>query len=393
MNRRAKAVLVMAAVLILSLPMSVLALPEEEVVDSDIEKEFKLQLSNSDFSSWEQIYYDSGCYELFDGMTLVQAIEKIAVSGIAPNGDNIIESAVEKVKSGLRDSLGIILLIVVTALLGSLAATAINGRKNGGTAEIIELICNESVALTLVYVLAKNAATARNAVQSLCSINELVTPVMSVLLTAAGSAEAGSIMSPAMLFLGTGVIEVICNVIIPIVISGGIVAIADGITARTKLTGLYRLSKDAAKWILGLIFTVYIGVLSVSGVSMGTINGFSLRTARFALDKLIPVVGGMISGTVETALGCTMVIKNSAGIASILIVLYSVTKPIIEIVAAVFTLRIAAACCEPVANDRIPRMLLAVADVMTYLFAAIVGTAVMFIISVGIIIGTGRVYI
>lgn len=393
MNRRAKAVLVMAAVLILSLPMSVLALPEEEVADSDIEKEFKLQLSNSDFSSWEQIYYDSGCYELFDGMTLVQAIEKIALSGIAPNGDNIIEGAVEKVKSGLRDSLGIILLIVVTALLGSLAATAINGRKNGGTAEIIELICNESVALTLVYVLAKNAATARNAVQSLCSINELVTPVMSVLLTAAGSAEAGSIMSPAMLFLGTGVIEVICNVIIPIVISGGIVAIADGITARTKLTGLYRLSKDAAKWILGLIFTVYIGVLSVSGVSMGTINGFSLRTARFALDKLIPVVGGMISGTVETALGCTMVIKNSAGIASILIVLYSVTKPIIEIVAAVFTLRIAAACCEPVANDRIPRMLLAVADVMTYLFAAIVGTAVMFIISVGIIIGTGRVYI
>lgn len=393
MNRRAKAVLVMAAVLILSLPMSVLALPEEDVVDSDIEKEFKLQLSNSDFSSWEQIYYDSGCYELFDGMTLVQAIEKIAVSGIAPNGDNIIEGAVERVKSGLRDSLGIILLIVVTALLGSLAATAINGRKNGGTAEIIELICNESVALTLVYVLAKNAATARNAVQSLCSINELVTPVMSVLLTAAGSAEAGSIMSPAMLFLGTGVIEVICNVIIPIVISGGIVAIADGITARTKLTGLYRLSKDAAKWILGLIFTVYIGVLSVSGVSMGTINGFSLRTARFALDKLIPVVGGMISGTVETALGCTMVIKNSAGIASVLIVLYSVTKPIIEIVAAVFTLRIAAACCESVANDRIPRMLLSVADVMTYLFAAIVGTAVMFIISVGIIIGTGRVYI
>lgn len=393
MNRRAKAVLVMAAVLILSLPMSVLALPEEEVVDSDIEKEFKLQLSNSDFSSWEQIYYDSGCYELFDGMTLVQAIEKIALSGIAPNGDNIIEGAVEKVKSGLKDSLGIILLIVVTALLGSLAATAIYGRKSGGTAEIIELICNESVALTLVYVLAKNAATARNAVQSLCGINELVTPVMSVLLTAAGSAEAGSIMSPAMLFLGTGVIEVICNVIIPIVISGGIVAIADGITARTKLTGLYRLSKDAAKWILGLIFTVYIGVLSVSGVSMGTINGFSLRTARFALDKLIPVVGGMISGTVETALGCTMVIKNSAGIASILIVLYSVTKPIIEIVAAVFTLRIAAACCEPVANDRIPRMLLGVADVMTYLFAAIVGTAVMFIISVGIIIGTGRVYI
>ena len=393
MNRRAKAVLVMAAVLILSLPMSVLALPEEDVVDSDIEKEFKLQLSNSDFSSWEQIYYDSGCYELFDGMTLVQAIEKIAVSGIAPNGDNIIEGAVERVKSGLGDSLGIILLIVVTALLGSLATTAINGRKNGGTAEIIELICNESVALTLVYVLAKNAATARNAVQSLCSINELVTPVMSVLLTAAGSAEAGSIMSPAMLFLGTGVIEVICNVIIPIVISGGIVAIADGITARTKLTGLYRLSKDAAKWILGLIFTVYIGVLSVSGVSMGTINGFSLRTARFALDKLIPVVGGMISGTVETALGCTMVIKNSAGIASILIVLYSVTKPIIEIVAAVFTRRIAAACCEPVANDRIPRMLLSVADVMTYLFAAIVGTAVMFIISVGIIIGTGRVYI
>lgn len=103
MNRRAKAVLVMAAVLILSLPMSVLALPEEEVVDSDIEKEFKLQLSNSDFSSWEQIYYDSGCYELFDGMTLVQAIEKIAVSGIAPNGDNIIEGAVERVKSGLRD--------------------------------------------------------------------------------------------------------------------------------------------------------------------------------------------------------------------------------------------------------------------------------------------------
>lgn len=103
------------------------------------------------------------------------------------------------------------------------------------------------------------------------------------------------------------------------------------------------------------MFTLYIGITAISGIAVSSVSGLSLKTAKFAIDKFVPIIGGMVSGTVDTVMGCSMIVKNAAGIASILIAVGRVASPLIQIACTMFTLRIAAAICEPIASSSLPK--------------------------------------
>jgi stage III sporulation protein AE len=126
-------------------------------------------------------------------------------------------------------------------------------------------------------------------------------------------------------------------------------------------------------------------------MTAASFDGISIRTAKFALDKLVPIVGGMVSGTVDTMLGCAVLAKNAVGVAAILIAFSIICLPLLRIAAGMLAFRLAAAACEPIADPRLPKMLEALAEVLTYLFAAAVSLSVMFIITVGLIISTGNI--
>ena len=97
-------------------------------------------------------------------------------------------------------------------------------------------------------------------------------------------------------------IKIIEMLILPIILMGGVLAVISNMTERPQLGELYNLSKTASKWALGFIFTIYIGITVFTGISAASTGGLSARTAKFAIDKFVPVIGGMVSGTVDTVL-------------------------------------------------------------------------------------------
>ena len=50
------------------------------------------------------------------------------------------------------------------------------------------------------------------------------------------------------------------------------------------------------------------------------------------------------------------------------------------------TFRLTAAMCEPISDERIPKLLTGVADMMSFLFAAVMVCGLMFIILFGIVV-------
>ena len=386
--------LLLAVIMLLMLPAYVLAADDNVESDTieDIDWEIRSQLGGYDLSEW-QSELDAMEWDVFKGETASDIIYQQAAGEAAIEPGETLESILGMVRSELASNLGLLAGFLCSALIGGFADILIGGKEKSGLKTLTGFICYGLAVGLVVYALGRMAGIAGKAIGGIANLTEAVLPVMTTMLSAAGGIEANAAISPLLAFLSSTVIKVIQSLIVPIVLAGGVLALINNLTGRAQLGQLYSLSKNSAKWILGFMFTLYIGITAISGIAVSSVSGLSLKTAKFAIDKFVPIIGGMVSGTVDTVMGCSMIVKNAAGIASILIAVGRVASPLIQIACTMFTLRIAAAICEPIASSSLPKMLASVADIAGYLFAAVIGCGLMFIITIGIIIGTGNIYI
>ena len=193
-----------------------------------------------------------------------------------------------------------------------------------------------------------------------------------------------------MIVLSNIILSVIGNIIIPLLLAGGILSIINGLTDKMKLSRSIKFINSTVKWVLGLMTTVYIAVNTIEGLTAGTADRITLRTTRYAIDKLIPAVGGMVSGAVDAVIGGAVILKNAVGLAAILIIAAIVIRPIMMLIAGMLSLRISSAIIEPFAEPGITGILDGNADTISYLFAAVSAAASMFIVNIMVIMSLGN---
>ena len=114
-----------------------------------------------------------------------------------------------------------------------------------------------------------------------------------------------------------------------------------------------QLLRGAVCWLLGVSFTVFLGAMSLQGVTSASIDGVAIRAAKYAVDNFVPVVGGMFSDTMDTLVGCTLIVKNALGVAAVLVLVGALVGPLLRTLAVVFMLRLSAALLEPIADGDI----------------------------------------
>ncbi len=56
-------------------------------------------------------------------------------------------------------------------------------------------------------------------------------------------------------------------------------------------------------------------------MTSASIDGVAIRAAKYAVDNFVPVVGGMFSDTMDTLVGCTLIVKNALGVAAVLVLI------------------------------------------------------------------------
>lgn len=325
---------------------------------------------------------------LWGGDEIGVMVEAYALGEGAYLGESFLKGIPNLLLSALPDALRLTLRLLAVALLsGFLGALAHGGVE--GIHDLAGFVCHcFAVGLALTGFLGL-ADTGREAIVRMSALIEQTFPALLVLLTAAGGLASAGIFQPAMALLSGGMAIAIENLVLPLILFGGAMAVLSNMTGRAQLGQLLNLSKSAVKWILGLLVTLYFAITTLQGMTAAAFDGVSVRTAKYALGKMIPLVGGMVSGTVDTVLGCAVLVKNAAGMAAILLAFGVVALPLLEIGAGIFACRIAAALSEPVADARIPKMLGALADVLSYLFAAVAALAVLFIITIGLLMRAG----
>ena len=133
------------------------------------------------------------------------------------------------------------------------------------------------------------------------------------LLSAAGGGATAAMLSPLRGVAG-GAIGTAAG-------SGGLalcacaagVARAGELSERIRLTKLFKLLRTLCNWLMGACMTAFLAVVSVQGLLGAGYDSVAVRTAQYAVDNLMPVVGGDVADTMDALIGSAQLVKNALG--------------------------------------------------------------------------------
>lgn len=214
-----------------------------------------------------------------------------------------------------------------------------------------------------------------------------ICPVVTVLLASTGNVASAKSFYPVLSGAVYVVSLIINKCVIPLVYLSAVIGIVNNLSMRVQLTRLNNLIKAFSKWILTAALTVFTGITAIYGFSVPVMDAVTLKTLKFTVGSVVPVVGGLMADTVETVLGGARVMKNAVGTAGIVAVCGICIVPVMKLTAIIFMLRIAAASSEPLCDKRISGLISDLAAPVTTVFSMVIASAMLFIISIAVIMG------
>lgn len=377
-----KKVIAIAFVLLLLIPASAFAVSESpKPLDDDILEELHHEFGKYDFSSWEAHVNN----DLFSNFSVKDMIDSFLSGNPDLAADNMLDKLSGILKITMKQSAGFMFAMLAISLVTGLCNAMIPDEKSS-LREVAGFILS-AMSLGLVIAIFSSAVNiAAKNIQAVSAFAEAAMPVTSVLLIASGANMTSGVVSPLMTILSTTVVGIIKTVIFPLILIGCVLSVVSSISPKSQLKQLLSLVKNLTKWSIGILATIYTGLIVLKGLAAANYDGLSIKTTKYLIDKTVPVAGGFFSGTIDTTLVCAQMVKSAAGLVAIVAVIIIISKTLLSIFCTNMTFRLTAAMCEPISDERIPKLLTGVADMMSFLFAAVMVCGLMFIILFGIVV-------
>jgi stage III sporulation protein AE len=232
---------------------------------------------------------------------------------------------------------------------------------------------------------------ALDAVQTMSHFMIAMIPLLLALLASSGGVISAAFFHPIILFLMNMTGTIVEYVTLPLLFLAALLSIISTLTEHYKATQLAELFTKVGVGILGVILTIFLGVMSVKGATSAIADGIALRTAKFVTGNFIPVVGKMFTDAADTVVTASMLLKNTVGIVGVAVLLIIAAFPALKIFAIAFVYKISAAVMQPLGGGPVISCLSIMSKSITYVFASLAIVSLMFFLSLTIIITAGNI--
>lgn len=300
--------------------------------------------------------------------------------------DEIINVFTNRLFSAFTQVLPIIVSIVGISLLCSLLSSLTSGFLSNPTKQLIGFVsyCAISViVLTRTFSLVKNTGDVVGGVKEFM---ELVFPILLTIITVVGGVNSGAVFQPMMSILTTSITSFVVQIILPAVVAVIVFTMISSLSDGVKLSKLTGFFNSGIKYALTAVFSLFVTFLTAQGLTGGIIDTVSIKTAKFAVQSYVPIVGGYLSDGFDLMMASFVLIKNSLGIISLFALLIFIASPIVNVVVFSLGLKLASGIIEPLGDSKISKMLYDLSKNVNILLAIILGVAFMFIVTITLII-------
>jgi len=222
-------------------------------------------------------------------------------------------------------------------------------------------------------------------IQNISHFVRVSIPVVISLVLMSGNMTGAYVFHTLFLFAIDIINTLIRTFLMPLIIFMATVQIVNFLTENEILSKLSESVQKIIIWGLKTLAGGFIAVLALQRISTPILNNLAIRTARLTIN-VVPVVGDMLSGAVDSVLYLAQATKNGVIVAVIISVVYIGILPVVKLTALIFIYKFVAAIVQPICDKRIVKCLDTIGGYVGILLGICVMVIVMFTIALMLLV-------
>ena len=361
----------------------------EQTIDEDVIKD--LESNNKLNSLYNYINNMKLDIEIINDMEPVEYIEEYIKNG---EGNLSIKKVTNALTSFLfkevKTVLSLSISIMVIAILCSLIRNLQSAFSNEGISNIAFFACYSILIIILSKSFLVSINIAIDIIKELSNFMAAILPVLVMMLGSVGGFTQVATMDPIIMGATLIIPRIYTTIIIPLILITFVLEFTNNISTEHKISNLCKLAKQTTIWIQGIILTIFIGLLTVRGITSSTIDAVTLKTAKFAIDNFIPIVGKAFSDAITSVAGYSLIIKNAVSSIGLIIIVFMMLYPVIKLILISFVYKLTAAIIEPISDKRITSSIASAGDSLILLMSCVLSVSLMFFVLLAIMASAGK---
>lgn len=286
-----------------------------------------------------------------------------------------------------------IAILIIIAIVCALLTNLQKAFSNEGLSSIAYFACYALIIIVLSKSFYDAVSVARETITKTSDFMAAVIPVLMMLLASVGGFTEAAVMDPIIIASINVMSKLYVNFIIPLIFMSFVLNFVNNISSEFKIDKLTKLINQTAIWTQGIFVTMFIGVMTIRGITSKTIDQVTVKTAKYAIDNFVPVVGKALSDAVSTVAGYSLLLKNALSGLGLVIILLIVIFPVIKILLMSFMYKLTGALIEPISDSKIVSCITSAGESLTLVMSCVISVSIMYFVMIAIIASAGKMAI
>lgn len=330
-------------------------------------------------------------YELIGNMNPKEYVENFMKNGSSGmNAKELVRYILIVAFKEILSCFKLIGTLIVVCLVCSMLKNLQSAFSNDNVSNIAYFACYSLIIIIIAKSFYIGVDVARDAILGLTNFMAALMPILIMLLTTIGGFSQAATMDPIIMAVTNISARIVVDFIMPLVIMSFVLKFVNNISKDYKISRLSKLLNQIGVWTQGLMLTIFVGIISIRGIASQAIDQVTMKTAKFAVDNFIPIIGKSLSDAISTVAGYSLLLKSAIGSLGLVVVIVIVLIPIIKLIVMAAMFKIASALIEPVSDERIVDCVESAGTSLILLLAGVICVTIMCFIVIAIVAGTGK---
>lgn len=364
-------------VLLVSLSFCTTAFAQDSV-NADTYNDY---LKNYDFSFFKDTLGDDA-YSILRELGVdkfdLENITSVSMNDVA----NVLKELVAgSVKSPLEGALTILIFIVLSSFFQSMKVSdgsSLDGVYSTSTALII--------AVVLMIKMSTAVAMSASAIKIASDFIYAFVPVFCAIVAVSGGITTAFSTNTTVLLLSQGLSFLSSNLFVPLINCFMAIGICSSLNTKLNLSKLVSSLKRMITSAVSFCAAAFVSVLSIKTAVSARADILGIRSLRFVINNIVPVIGGTISEGLLSIQSYSSLIKSSVGVVGIIGVALVFLPSIVQIVVWRLVLSLCAVISDIFEDRAVSGVLQAFRESMLLMNVVLILSMVTTIISIGILI-------
>lgn len=348
--------------------------------------EYNDYLNSFDLSSFDKL--DDGTKELLDTLSVSDFdFEKITEISITDIFKYIYDVILKKADGPIKSGITVVAFVILSSFFKSFSSQLNKSSIEG----LYSSISNIIISVFLVLSISNCLSLAGSTIKLCADFTFAFFPAFCIIAATSGTAMTGISVNTTLLILAQALNFISSYVFVPVTNCFMALGICSSIRKELNLGGIVSAVKSLITTAISTLSAAFVSILSIKTAVASRADAIGLRSVRFAINSVVPVIGSSISEGLLSIQSYSSLIKTSVGIVGIIAVSGIFLPAIIEVTIWRFSLSLSGMFAQIFSDDGAYGCIRVFKDVLLIINVILILSMVTTIISIGILVAAKTV--